>query len=226
MALEVVSCIIRRMAQQAYLYLAVRRDNGDSYVGITAQKPERRWQQHCYDATHKNVGKSRFHNALRKYGRDAFDWSVVQTLQDWDSAKAAEIAWIAEHKPALNISLGGDGAQGVKFGPLSEAHKAQISQANRGRIKPESERKNISRGLIGLKKSETHRENLSASHRGKVLSPEHRAKIKSTCQKQSSAVALRNSLRHWTDEMKEAARIRLAKGNALRWERYRNAKRA
>lgn len=154
------------LPERFYLYVITRRETGKRYFGYTSEKPEQRWWRHKNHAV-KDDGYA-LHDAIRKYGVDAFDFLVLAEFTSLDDARAAEIAHIAEHKTncrreghcGYNMTDGGEGATGYTH---SEEIRARISQSKRGRAQPWSKRP----------KTAEHRANLSASKRGKKFSPEH-----------------------------------------------------
>lgn len=95
------------MANDSYsVYMHTNKTNGKKYIGITKQKPERRWQKGCgYEKTY-------FGNAIKKYGWDGFTHEVLMSNITKEMAIGYEIALIAHHKAnqreyGYNISIGG-----------------------------------------------------------------------------------------------------------------------
>jgi hypothetical protein len=54
----------------------------------------RRWHQHCAQAKTSKDGRSHFANAIRKYGKDAFDHEVLGIYDTLEAANEAEKEWI------------------------------------------------------------------------------------------------------------------------------------
>lgn len=68
------------------VYMAVNKVNGKGYVGQTTQGLEARWCQHC-----SLQGKCRaLESAIRKYGANAFEVSVVATAQTQEESNRLE----------------------------------------------------------------------------------------------------------------------------------------
>ena len=61
--------------------MATHNDSGKHYVGITKRGLKTRRSQHERDAKNKPFDGP-FHDALRKYGKDAFTWKVVAEGED------------------------------------------------------------------------------------------------------------------------------------------------
>lgn len=87
-----------------------------------------RRSKHFYYAERGGGGK--FCAAIRKYGRDAFEFSVLGKYQTIDECKHAERAYIASLAPNYNLTVGGEGVWGLRHSPES---KARMSAAKRGR---------------------------------------------------------------------------------------------
>jgi len=133
------------------------------YIGITAQKPEKRWKQGKGYEPNKH-----FFAAINKYGWPSFRHDILAEGLSREEACAMEIALIAEHDSTnptkgYNLSKGGD-------------------KTTLGYHYSEESRQRISRSLVGKRKgiphSPEHRERLRQAQRGKKLSAEHRAKLR------------------------------------------------
>ena len=91
------------------VYIHENLINGKVYIGITKQKPERRW-----DNGRGYVGNKHFYSAIQKYGWHNFNHRVLYDGLTKEQANAIEIALIAEYDSAnpqfgYNIELGGNG---------------------------------------------------------------------------------------------------------------------
>jgi len=105
------------------IYCAISPSN-KKYYGYTINLTGRKYKHHR-DAfvKHKN---QYFHNALRKYGFENFEWKVIEThaaetkLELRNILCEREIYWIEKDKTYLpefgyNMTKGGDGVLGYKF---------------------------------------------------------------------------------------------------------------
>ncbi len=124
------------METKAYVvYIARNTVNGKCYIGVTGAGLDVRRANHLNHARLGKGGCRVFNAALRKYGADAFEWSVIGTLKDRAEAVACEIRMIEEHRPAYNISIGGYGLNGLVRTP---EWQEKIAKALRGRkLSPE-----------------------------------------------------------------------------------------
>ena len=77
------------------VYLATNIANGHRYVGMTSLGVERRRIAHFSKSVGKEAGGSRFYAALRKYGRDAFVWSVLEVFDTRLKALLGELRYIS-----------------------------------------------------------------------------------------------------------------------------------
>jgi group I intron endonuclease len=134
--------------------------SGKVYIGITRQKPSRRWGHNG-----KNYGPQPvFYKAIQKYGWDNFEHIVMCQSLTKEQAIRWEIRLIAHYKKlglCYNVSEGG----GIG-NPMSEETRKKISKANKGRIIPDYVRKMISESLTGRKASAETKAKIGALHKG------------------------------------------------------------
>lgn len=85
--------------------------NGKRYVGLTLKGAEARWEQHLKEARRaRTLGI--LYSAIRKYGQEAFNISVIGKCKTPQEAGLLEREMIAALKPEYNISRGGLGRSG------------------------------------------------------------------------------------------------------------------
>ena len=103
------------------IYAAVNKINNKVYIGKTKRGIHIRALDHFKSA--KRGSKTAFHNAIRKYGEDAFTWYVLQDNIDDSLIDSRERYWIARYKQLgytlYNLTDGGDGGK-THHGPMSE----------------------------------------------------------------------------------------------------------
>lgn len=117
------------MIAMAIVYMATNTVNGKRYIGCTRQTMKARRSGHESDAF-TNMVKTRFANALRKYGRSAFEWTIMAEYPSLKEAFAGEVATIAAHKPEYNLTAGGEGPSEYRH---TDAAKAKMSAAHKGK---------------------------------------------------------------------------------------------
>jgi group I intron endonuclease len=115
------------------IYLATNTVNGHRYIGLTS-----RWRERPNE--HFRIARQGvrwpFQAAIRKYGREAFTFSVLQTCHSRAAACKAEISLIASTKPEYNASKGGDGLSYWTGKKRSPETKAKISATKKGQKNP------------------------------------------------------------------------------------------
>jgi group I intron endonuclease len=202
------------------IYKVTNRINGKVYIGKTVRTADVRWAQHVSDA---RCGSALlFHLAIRKHGETSFQLEVMHSTEDPDELNRLECAAIKHHRSfkrdsGYNLTLGGEGAASGELNPMfgkthtaevkqqlrnlklgtthSEATKAKISEANRGRrnrffgkthisdialagcrkgglshlgkCRSLLTKEKISQALKGYKKSQAHCDAISAAKKGK-----------------------------------------------------------
>lgn len=100
-----------------YIYMIQNKINKKSYVGQTAQKPERRWKQHIQialsDSPKLKCHQHAIHKAIKKYGLDNFEFTVLEEV-DKNALNQREIYWIEKEDSyyhGYNETLGGEAVQ-------------------------------------------------------------------------------------------------------------------
>lgn len=95
------------------IYKITNKINGKSYIGQTIKPAEQRWQEHKTHAfgSHINDQNKHLYRAIRKYGIENFEFSVIQdNIETFEQLDKAEIYWIDFYKSFLegyNETLGG-----------------------------------------------------------------------------------------------------------------------
>lgn len=149
------------------IYKCTNKLNGKSYIGQTIQKFSRRKQMHLLYATNeKYYGKfnCQFYQAIRKYGKDSFDWSIIaecDNIQELNDKEKYYIEFYDTMKNGYNLTTGGE-----NFIRTQET-KDKYSELFKGRIVSEETRKKLSEARKGKKFTEEHKKNLSLSQKGK-----------------------------------------------------------
>lgn len=95
------------------VYKITNKKNGKSYIGKTEYSLEHRWNRHLSSA--RNGSKFRFHSAIRKYGEDCWDLSVIETYltenENFINEKESHFIKLFESdtKKGYNATSGGTG---------------------------------------------------------------------------------------------------------------------
>lgn len=159
--------------------------NGKVYIGVTSQKPHKRW-----DYGHGYRSNKHFWNAIQKYGWSNMKHDVLFEGLSRREAACVEIELIALYRSydrrfGYNIALGGS------LNTCSEETRIKLSNSHKGKELSEEQRRKISEAVSGEKhpffgKHHTleTRTRLSEAQKGNKpwctglkLTDEHRAKI-------------------------------------------------
>lgn len=76
------------------IYCHTHTESGRRYVGLTSRTWQKRWSQHVNQANLRFSGWSHFQNAIRKYGKGAFEHEVLEICNSLETANEAEKRWI------------------------------------------------------------------------------------------------------------------------------------
>ena len=93
----------------AYIYQITNKINGKVYIGKTEFSIEKRFKEHCRDFLREKNEKRPLYAAMRKYGVENFEISLIE---ETDNPNEREIFWIeyfGTFKYGYNATLGGDG---------------------------------------------------------------------------------------------------------------------
>jgi len=159
----------------AVIYKATNKINNKSYIGFTVDF-EKRKKEHIKQIQY---GLTYFHKALKKYGLDNFEWTILKddaTLED-------EIKLIQEHETfwtlnkGYNLTLGGEGLLGhIK----TEETKKKLRKAHLGKKPTENQLRTLRENAKKMQEighTEETKKKISESHKGKIFTEEHRQNI-------------------------------------------------
>lgn len=93
-----------------YIYKFTHKETNRCYIGQTTQSPNQRRLEHILDS--RDAGKPyHFHNALRKYGEEAFTFEVIAEATSLDKLNLLEETYINKFNSienGFNIRQGGN----------------------------------------------------------------------------------------------------------------------
>lgn len=110
-----------------YIYKFTHIETGRCYIGQTIQDPNRRRLEHIADSRH-TPREYHFHNALRKYGIDAFTFEVIDTASTLEELNLLEDKYVNEFD-SINNGFNIRQAGGNKL--HSEESKERMKEAQR-----------------------------------------------------------------------------------------------
>ena len=147
------------------IYKAVNKTNGKIYIGQTVTTLHIRIQRH------KSYGNWPIQRAIRKYGLDSFEFTVIDTATSHQELNDKEIYWIAHYNckapHGYNLTDGGGGISGWKATP---EFRDKISKANKGKVRTPEMRARLSAAKLGVKMSPETCAKRSIIQTGKKLS--------------------------------------------------------
>lgn len=146
------------------VYQGTNLINGKRYIGYTSMLLKKRVSAH-FSQAYIDKAERVFAKAIRKYGRDAFRFSILLRCQGRKTAAAEEKRLIALLRPEYNMTKGGDGIPGFAH---SDEAKRKIGDAGRGKKRDPA---------IFVKMIKTRRENGTQS----IQSPENAIKFREGC---------------------------------------------
>lgn len=89
------------------IYQITNKLTNDFYIGKT-KNPKERFYKHKYNAIN-NKSQAHIYRAMRKYGVENFEFSILESVESNDYLNEREIYWIKQLKPKYNMTKGGDG---------------------------------------------------------------------------------------------------------------------
>ena len=114
--------------------------SGKVYIGQTTCTLDKRKRGHFHKAFNKNAVtyNTKFAKAIRKYGPDAFAWTILYDNTPQENLSKLEKKEVFEHNSyyeGYNSTRGGKGSTGVKF---SDEARKNISESKRGANNPKA----------------------------------------------------------------------------------------
>lgn len=89
-----------KMSKNGIIYKVVNRENGQVYIGATANSIEKRQLDHMERANRNEIGK--FYDAISTYGTEAFIWEQIDTASSIDELAKKEKQYILEYNAKEN----------------------------------------------------------------------------------------------------------------------------
>jgi len=174
------------------IYKVTNKTNGKVYIGQTSNFKKRK-SDHLYCAN-ANLFNYPFYNAIRKYGKENFEWRMLCECFTQEDLNIVENSFI-EYYGGVNSDRNYNMKEGGYRGKLSSESIEKIRLSKIGDKNP----------MFGKPHSQKHKEKISKSLAGiirKPLSLEHRKKIS-----RNSAVCVDIALGDIINEIKQDNKI-------------------
>lgn len=118
--------------QYSVIYKFTSIDTKKVYIGYTTQNVKQRYNQHYSNAFNKKI-KSKFYNAIRKYGWDNFIREIIYTGFDSDhTLNEMEPHFISEYnsyKNGYNSTVGGNAPMRHKSHTIKSKQKMSVQRS-------------------------------------------------------------------------------------------------
>jgi group I intron endonuclease len=177
------------------IYQILNKVNGKSYVG-SAVDLRKRWNKHYSDLCNEKHNPH-LQSAWNKYGKEAFQFNVLEYVQNTEWLIEIEQYWIdfletANRDFGYNACPVADNCLGMKHSELTKKkmsesgknkiftqdHKKHISDAHRGKILTDDHKRKLSNAKIGKTLSEETKRKIGESQKGKIVIVSEEAKKK------------------------------------------------
>lgn len=160
------------MEVYGYIYKVTNKVNGKCYVGQTVNSFQRRYSGDIA----QNTSSQHLKNAIKYYGIENFDIAEeFDTAYSKDELDEKERFYIGKFR-CTNRKYGYNSKDGGANGKPNAETRRKLSEAHKGYVMPESQKKRISKSLKGEKsiwhgkaKPKEVREKISASLMGKMV---------------------------------------------------------
>lgn len=183
------------------IYCHTHVESGRCYVGLTSRTWQKRWSQHVTQSRRATHGRQHFLNAIRKYGKEAFEHRILEICETLEVANAAEERWIEkldtrDPSKGFNLMRGGSHVPHLFSSPWDRPgfreRRGLISKElwkdpSFGRRIQETRKKTASTNESIAKRSaasaslwenDTFREKTSSSIRNRWKDPDYAKKVK------------------------------------------------
>ena len=197
------------------IYYILNTVTGCRYVG-SAINVQRRFTTHRKQLTLRKHHSAKLQNAWNKYGSDAFEFVMIESVSDKANLICREQHWIDAHSAASRTGYNISPRAGSTLGTKRTAEaKAKMSKAWEGRIVSEETKQKLSLASKGKSRppfsdawranmvkaksftSEETRAKMSVSHKGAVVSDATRAKLSAARKGKRPSEETRKKLSAW-----------------------------
>jgi group I intron endonuclease len=204
-----------------YIYLIENEINSKLYIG-QARDPDKRKREHLRGSS----GCPYLKAAIGKYGKDNFDFVILENCSSQEELNTREQLWIQELNtlaPAgYNLTLGGEGMPSP-----SEKTRVKLSKSKRGKNSPwwgkslsEEHKEKLRQAKLGKKLSATHRQNLSKAHKGIFAGDKHPLYGKPVSEETRHKISIAGKGRKLSPEHKR----KIGEANRKRWKQKKQPK--
>ena len=107
----------------AYIYQITNKLNNKIYIGKTEFSIEKRFKEHCRDAFKDKNEKRPLYAAMRKYGIENFEFSLIEETNNPEEREKYWIEQKRSFKNGYNVTMGGDGVKYIDYDLVIATYK-------------------------------------------------------------------------------------------------------
>ena len=107
----------------AYIYQIKNKINEKIYIGKTEFSIEKRFKEHCKDAFRREEEKRPLYIAMRKYGIENFEISLIEETNNPEEREIFWIEYLGSFKYGYNATIGGDGRKYIDYDLVIATYK-------------------------------------------------------------------------------------------------------
>ena len=165
---------------KGYIYKITNNINKKIYIGKTTRSVTKRWNEHIRESN-SNKDNNHFHNAIRKYGEDSFEVTILDTITETTKEQLDRHLMVLEKtyiehydsfNNGYNETLGGDGVCG-RTGEKNSFYGKKHSAETKKKIGEKSKERNAISSVL-TKQAIEKRAN---TRRGVPMSEEQKIKL-------------------------------------------------
>ena len=149
-----------------HIYKFTHIENGKCYIGQTIQSPNQRRLEHIADSKH-STNTYHFHNALRKYGIEAFLFEVIdsaETMEDLNKLEEKYVLLFDSINNGYNIRNPGDNKTHNPASIERMRESQRKAHARRRSLGTDTWSRKDGGGMKGKKQSEDTKEKMKMAH--------------------------------------------------------------
>lgn len=152
------------------IYRITHKASGTTYVG-SAMNVRKRWSRHRRDLYHGRHCNPHLQAAFDKYGKDAFEWDILEEVKEIGALAGREQFWLNEYKEHGVVYNFGECAANNRHGVKCTLEvRRRISEILTGREVSEETRSRLSKANAGDYPAFIHRGTGEIIPAGKNLS--------------------------------------------------------
>lgn len=158
------------------IYKITNKVNGKFYIG-SAVNFKKRFCHHRGYLKRNNHSNIKLQNAWNKYGSDAFEFYILEYIENRKFLLMREqhwINWFDAVNNGYNLSPSASGIFGMRHSPET---RKKMSESSLGKTMSEESKRKMSVAKTGTKMSLETKKKMSESGKGRIFSEEHRRNL-------------------------------------------------